>query len=645
MFLSRLPSDFLERLASIPSCSLAVVSLWKCGDSALNAKLASCVTSLHLHDVRRGALISFPLMLLQLRALRQLSLYSGRKNPQLQLHWAEQIRKLPPSIETLEIHANGAFQLLIFSGPCAELTPDELKYSLKLDFAAQFPRLHTLKLSDPTVPEEILLSQDIPRLPPTLTHFSIPEIHYIGSLASLSKSLEVLETKLHLPTSTDARNVAIKDWNENAPPNLQRISQLVQGIDYALDALDGKQKAEVEPEWIPSKVAIGRFWPQDWNHSTAERITSSLVEDLVLNDIDEESFNRAGKNWISSLPQGLQTLTFESKFDATLGTNLTRLPKSLTHLKAAADLKIDWSIIKPAIKPTALAKPIYTFWPPGLISIDFFAYKLPSSKIELLPRTLKTLKILLTKDEDEREGVDALTIKANHFPPQLTHLSLVVFHPTKAMRFLSKLPKKLLTLELADCLSGIVTDRHSIESSLPTSLTALKISYVRISNAKPTIYERPLTFPLQLVTLHVFMMSADHAFTALPRTLKSLFIDFMDTDKINGTEDIFSGLPPGLNNLHVASRHHSNEAVVFSPSCFSELHELTRLAISVRHFHSAVLRTIGQNKRLRTLEIFLITLDPEDLHYIPVTVEELNLGNCVSLSEYGPFKDCLVIDN
>lgn len=617
MNLPDLSSDILGQLSDIPDCSVVIIALWKCGDSKLNAKLASSVTSMHLRH-RIGSYANFPSMLSQLRELRHFSVYSTQNVIGIPIYWPLELRKLPPTIESLELNLANGLSVFQDFGPRNEDNPLDTGLFTKTDIVKLFPRLTTLKVSNTVVPGEGFATKDFPPLPSTLTHLSLPAIRFQGSFTEkLPRSLEILDSTLLLPTAPFNHSALVKDW-ANVPTELAHIAKVSVGE---------------ELKWLPPKVTIGTLSLKNWNRAAAQ-VAASRVQRLSLEQVDTKSFGSKNTEWVEALPQGLLALTFGSDFVVKLGANLAGLPNSLTRISSLAPLVIDWSTTLPKPLATETRAAVNDFWPPGLVSMDFPNHKLAVSHIEALPRTLTSLNIHLVGSKLDKSGAAALAIEGNHFPPGLTHLSTKVTHYSKKMRFLSKLPRTLLTLELRANDPAISFDKESLENSLPKALTKLDLGNSDAFSMESSPDECTFALPPQLTSLSVWRMNSKNSFESLPRTLQTLSIHFLSSEPAQGDEDIFSGLPPHLNQLNVWKSASPDLNKIHSASSFSSLHQLSSLAIRMHTFPSSVLHSFTETKRLKSLEIALESLDPSDLLLLPKSLIALRLGPKVNEDDY-----------
>lgn len=102
MNLAGLSADVLGLLLSSASSSFLILRLWKCGNRALNSKLAAGVTHVHLDQVQ--ALRSpYPRMLSELRQLRCLTLKALSSLMENLEDLVKELHKLPESLQELRI--------------------------------------------------------------------------------------------------------------------------------------------------------------------------------------------------------------------------------------------------------------------------------------------------------------------------------------------------------------------------------------------------------------------------------------------------------------------------------------------------------------------------------------------------------------
>lgn len=590
-----LPNEVLEHLFE-QSTSFLAITLYKCGCSNLNRKLAQSITTVDLQDRRWFSSSRYPKILSTFVNLRHLFIDRGKGSLMPLEDLRTELKKLPKALETLELsfHDPELLQLLEAYDEAGTLVNDKLGNQLNPPVVKEvnhfFPFLKTLRL--PAVP-------DIP--PPSLATFrngpdSIITIHH---LKAFPDSLEELDGLLDLQAeeATDPSH-----W-EGCPKSLTSIYTQIHGND--IDSLEG----------LPRQLTHCDVQLPGNGHLTANIMRSlpPLSRYLSIYSLETATFP-PHQPWTSTLPKSLETLDIwngrrcEVRLTA---EEINALPRTVKSIDGK--LSFDW----PSIIGAGLAGKLQ--WPPLLHTLTAKEACYAQEALKYLP---KSLRVLLMEWDPTLSEYDS-----SYLPPCIESLSLRASSPTACISFQGLLPSKLTYLSL----KGPKNTGQLSASSIPLLPSTLRTLEIRLDGELTDIAGagnplRAPKFPAQLKKLNVDVWAWSW-FPSLPRSLTELSIqwllNFTDEMAENMDQDFFSALPSTLVELELA---HSDETPELSARSFSSLPRLEALKIrGLGYVNSGFLRTVS--RRLSKLWVTLETFEPENGPFLLLPhVTSLDLG-------------------
>lgn len=610
--LRSLPIDLLALILDDWFVSPGVLSLWKCGDSLLNSKLARSITKVDLkHCTSLGG--NYPRLLSNLSNLRHLSISASYRFRGYSSNGFSELGKLSKSLKSLSIHSANLTDLPL--NPSASFT-NKVRF---FDVASLFPSLLSLTVHQQgDIQNQIVLthSYELPSLPSTLTYLSWGDIevtvHAPKLMSLLPRTLTTLDAAVTVrcgfgetPLPPSIRD----DWSQ-APSGLSTIA----------------------------KISV---WPSADNYSWLPKsLTSCRLEQVFASREELRSLPRLGikevcvelgpqleaipgvqamdKSWALDLPPRLESLVVHP-MDQTelLPTDCASLPASLTSLRLES-FYVDWTLFISTIESLATSRlssdgdasemkryteAVTNFWPKELTTFQWIStsqntfgmqegtpFELSPKMVALLPRSLTNLTIERYRPLDAPSDDDE--DKTLFFPPLLTWLKMneddnVWTDVEIDLRSLTHLRGFELTAPaetaffVPSCLTSLDIENITVErlANLPASLTHLKIYWIYGPTSE----------------------SISEAILALPTSLRSLVV---------------TQLPFG------------NSPLELSPNTFSTLTQLESLdfATDSHTFQVAVLKELFQhNKRLKKLRLKIHALEREFVQYIPPQLIQLNL--------------------
>ena len=576
-----------------------VLEMWKCGDRALNSKLAIGVTNIALksQSPKNEVPNSCPKLIYHLHSLRSLciSVPDSAKEHRLDL------RSLPQTLERLEIDSANGYTSFFSYAPNSTIEDPryiETDYprgrSRLIDLNALFPRLLTLKMMPNYFASRQLpfVETDFAALPATLTCLKVFEIASTGHLMRcLPRTLQRIEGSVHW--TSDAESAL--DW-QSAPSTLEYIQNLCSHFGGQLTP--GLRH-------VPKSLTCESLPPlSEWNQTIASAAPDNLRH-LSLRSVDRTSFSDA--NWMPSLPKGLEDLSSGVVIDLPL------LPRSMKTLSAyQKDEDFDWRPVQAAFSE----KKLETFWPPGLTTFSVQSFT-NLSNIKLLPHSLTFMQLSLSLAGVEGQKVE---INGNDLPPLLTFMGI---HPPRSCAsfgITGSLPPTLTHALFAG--SQCVLENETL-SKLPTSVTSLTVNLT----LDLTYESVPLYIGAQLTEIDIDKWPLSW-FGALPRNLLSLHVHDLTHLETYSTGNAFEALPASLERLHIFSKQILKD-VVWSSQCFENLPNLQVLNISGMEppaFESGVVRSLS--RKLTELSIALEKLDACDIPFFPPSLQFCTLeGN------------------
>lgn len=607
MSLASLPADVLAQLLSSKDVSFLVLGLLKCGNTALNHKLAIGVTFLRLELQKGLAITRFPHLIFQLQSLRYLAIKSEGAFFRDPKYWHIALSRLSTKLETLKIASTDAEVAFRNYDPNTSsnassyvVTSYSRGVSIGIDISKIFPRLHTLSLK----PKNGLKCQDyqfFACLPPSLTRLSTTPLQFsVGHrqlLTYLPRSLRVLRAEVRLfdfdsmvRQLTPEQNSCPLEDALQAPPALESISSI--------------RCTEKSHIWLPKTLKNGSVHLTVAVSQTLANLPPGLSS-LQINDV--EGLDQAG--WTAELPPNLTSLDLAALpgDKCSLGPNIATLPSTLAYLTVGFVNFIDWGAIK--------AHPPQSRWPPHLTHIS--CYLDPTEPIEWIPHLPQYLRSLELSISARHTFRAIPQINLSDFP-SLTSLAVapITDHCAK-VQILGDGPflRRLFTVGRIDRLPTM--DQSTFER-LPTCLTELCATISRIPGAT-------WTFPPRLTCLHLEQMPCSWI-NAIPRSVTRLFLK----DVVNLKMPILlAGMPTKL-------EHFALDATVWEQRLddvdFSSLKHLRTLSISrFAKLPSSVLMTLP--KCLKELTISLDVLCGSDFCFIPPRLTKFELQHRALNSE------------
>lgn len=454
------------------------VSLWRCGNSALNMNLTSAVEDLPLSHIPLKE-FELPQMVTVLRRLRSLRIYCTSDLMTKHTGWTRLLKRLPRSLEALTIDSTDSDQVFInFDNAVVIVDSDYYQLAQEPHYnMVVLPNLRSLALkrSARSLGKSFLLA-----LPPTLT------------------SLTLENDPFALP------------FMSQLPRDLQRLE--------ANAKMTGARKEEFDDLALtPSGLIIKFLTITHLEEALPLKLPPGLLGVELLNLIN------CPPPFIAQLPRSVTSLYLSSVNDITWKQFAASTPtKSLNE--GAEDQN---SLIG-------------SLWPPGLSSLEIRLRSCESGDLSILPRTLTHLRLRLTGRSpyfhcnELPQNLHGLMFSANpikfrgHFPASITHI--ICNRPTDAESFSAALPSTLAKLTVCGKSSEGSAVGCSDAYRFPEALTSLTITSV-------WLIERFDELPRSLTFLEIGNLNMQHEsnrtvlvdlWSQLPSTLTSLTVTSAD---------------------------------------------------------------------------------------------------------------------
>lgn len=634
--LALFPDEILGCVLNRESTSYLILQLWKTGDSSLRQKLVRCMTKVDLRQAEHFS-SSVPSLLLELRNLRSLSLYTYEFFSDTLTSFLDKLKALPKTLESITIFSEDS-EVILLDGHDNESSTHNF---------ADLGLPNLLKISLGSVREEMPALQLalFPGLPSTLTSLNIPKLCYGEGWSKFMSILPRTLRDLYTELTIKIGNID----QASAPPNLE----IIRSIDCI-----GEKGSLDHPDtldWLPSSITrsyIDTISKDFWTLQLA-RSMPPLFDSLYISKVLYSSFSKE-PSWAASLPRSLTFLQLNHHplpLDKDTGLpflkleDIAHLPRTLKTLISERYELFDWSSLRSAISKAS--------WPPNLTKLGFCPSKLLIGDIGLLPSTLLHLTIFgLSKASSTLEGEFAL-LEGKLLPPRLETLSVLGSDISTCLKSPSdpeyKLPSRLRQVKFT-CgeetkwlgLDGRNYGPPSDWNCLPDSLTKLRWR----SNFSPEAFSGPPSFPSCLTKLNVGKWS-DIDLKHLPRTLQSLKVDALlrtvpKAESWTLLEDIPLGIVSVVISCYLTRRPKIEGYFIYSPKSFTRLTHLQNLDVSlISAFTPEVLSHLPRS--LRRLSILLSGLTAADLPNIPPQLRHMDLGphidfNLPSLHQYWPLR-------
>lgn len=580
--LRSLPADILDLLLTSLDATHEILSLWKCGDSLLNSKLAG-ISQIRLRAALWLGEFRAPSVLYQLPKLRSLSIASrhnlfedddGRQNGLLALARAP--------LETLEFESADAHALLLLFSPSDPNTPPRMSGSLE----TLFPRLRSLKVRSTTVP---LIESNLLALPSTLTRFSTLSLMYtVGKstiMSNLPRTLLRLECTLKIlwPHTIPEGEDLWVEWAQ-APPHLEFIGTIdTPTLPSTLN-------------WLPRTLTACEFGWSAWPLPLIESLPPRLLSFEVRRNVYRTHWiSHLRENWISLLPRTLTTLSCAiSSISEVVGPSGARSADDFFTVGSS------FTVGSIAGLPQQVFQEIHSSFPPTLTRLDITVTFLDFEELRCLPSTLKVLGITF---ENRWGDKDSVTLNADWLPPCLSEL-----------RILGSWDDTLLVIsgDLPPTLTALVCSKLDQESftKLPRGLLDLGIP-----DFPPT---GTMELPPRLTSLQFNAWRCEW-FSLVPRSVTSFMAGDLETPTSDDS-DLFAALPSTLRTLVLEDGDTPEDFVVPSSLCFSTLTSLDHLELGGNlRFPCAVFKSLPRS--LIYLDLALNDLDQENAAFIPPTLK------------------------
>ena len=578
MKLSHFPPDILSQILSPTDSSYLCIRLWNTGDRLLQHRLASVMTSLDWEP--SNSLFQIPSAVYQLPRLRHFAIKSREPLSVVPLYSSLQLRRLPPSLESLELDFCAKINLLVNQGmnPPVHL---RIHYprgvSRYIDLNELFPRLTSLTLGNIGQCPPITPSDLFPALPATLTELCMSELTVTPTFASmLPRSLIKLVCSISMKLPNPPPDLFETAWC-NAPPHLEYIKHV------------SLSRLPYTSSWLPKSITTIDSCSAVLDHSQDFYLpTKTLVISNYRNGLSSPFA------WTSRLPQTLINLFLF--FNVSLPpSQIHCLPTSLTLLKTSTiwsnqDLedakKLDLSIL----------------WPPALTYLKLNASDFVTLTTVLPPH----LKVLNMSGRRIQARIDMRAL-----PPLLHTLTT---HATPQL--IEHLPNNLKSLS--------ITSSTNFEGwpTFPDSLTEFTWNRWRDlfeDDDSPIIGDIPLLFPSQLRSLRVEEWRSAW-FHVLPRTVTDLNIcKLFPPSKAIDEPDHFAKLPNLLTRLHLKSPG----GIELSPTSLAHLCNLIDLETHFIDLPSAAIAYLPRT--MKSLTARLAPFNPSMLRFLPLSLTRCNL--------------------
>lgn len=555
--------DFvLDWILSTNVASSQLISLYLCGNHALNTRLCRAVTTFRMVDEPGGRnMTKIPRLLLSLSNLRELAII-GQEWEEKVPETAAIMKSLPPTLKKLRIRHVWAMELFCAQFQYMRGNKDKpyicirskgANATLFWDLNAAFPELEELEI-DPLGESANwrLLPQDLAVLPRTLKTLKCLKLQFTGmgditTLPSLT-SLSAVTSRMSV------ENLA------NLPRTLTRLGGEIQRLDIYISAF---------PRTLTSiESSLGELTP-----SNAAALPPSLTS-LRIISVDHNNFNRMGLDWTSCLPSKLRSFFLSPVLDPQM---IARYPRSLTHLEEIVPERFF------ATGSFVLSAPALN-WPPNLTSIAFSSYT-PLRPIDIasLPPTMTHLRCSLDRRvvNTHAEGEEG-AIRPSPSLPNLTSLDLIPDNRSGKMPSIVIEFKDLIGCTLPRLRSLFICNQFELASfsALPPNLTELEIT-VNCTKATPFSDSHIAELPQGLARFRTSSI-ASSALRLLPRHLESAHFDTLRGEVCK--ED-FASLSQSLSSLEfgyqlpLTSSHYS--ALGALPASLRSLHIHNKLTLDL----------------------------------------------------------------
>lgn len=625
--LSWLPSEILGVIFNGYSHSFLVIDLWMCGDSTLNKKLETGVTHLFLEQVSEVPK-ALPSVVYRLRSLRLLSVKSGSWLMKHPLDWPIARSRLPKTLETLNILSKDACFAFMNFAPDWSWTNRlyiETEYSLGksrfCDIEMLLPSLKSLQLDSffryQHGYEEALSVLDLPGLPSKLTCLttymieSTMDCHLV--LSRLPRSL----THLDASVATSLRDPETYELNEVQPP----VSDW-HAAPALLERMGMLYTSYSDPtlHWLPrtlieyDRPLSNTIWTPQLMHSLPP-----LQQHVLIGTLDLDSFATQQLHWAECLPKNVTSLTFAPQ-DSTdmlqfsLPKDIELLPRTLKEIEIMlmhVDYPPPWE---------RYASPADLNWPPSLEELTLYRCNAQISDLNTLPPSIRSIAL----HADSLTGPNHHHIVGSRLPRNLTSLTCETpsdNRPLLSVSIEGPLPSYLSSFSIFNdqfC-TGPKIDRTSFEA-LPSSLTYLAVSITGVTDK-----DDPWTLPSQLRSLTITGWHIG-ALKHIPRTVTYLGLWEIDGCLDMTCADYLMDLPREISTLvlHSAIEGEPTGPCLPEKNYFLSPHLRDLRVFLPWNFSPSILKHLP--RQLKELSLHLGALEKDHISLIPPFVQSCFLG-------------------
>lgn len=408
MNLRSLDPDIIGVILSFWAIHNASLQLWLTGDKPLQRKIASGATTIHLFNTKPKPFGRVPLYLLELRRLREI--YLDRRGHEL-LHLETDLptlKLLPQGLVTLQLNVKGATRLLF---PVSDSTSPSDDLADAWSIKTAFPVLESLHLSYD--PREIQWTASMfSQLPDSLT--SLQPI-YQSKKSKFVPLFEALPSNIRIIQVFD---IPIKIHKFLALIASKELTEVSTETD-TYNTVDEPHHIKLLPRTLTS-LQCGNYVSCSLSQEAIAALPPSLTEiiDLMHSDKSETLL-------LEHLPRLTRLEASQSASLRCPPETIKRLPRSIRTLSMVGDInelsKSDWPPHLSYLDLSTLSPSYHDYFdcfPSGLTKLLMHdpKYPIPLSAVSLLPRTLRTLRIVIGNlDPTDDQPV---------FPPHLEYLNI-----------------------------------------------------------------------------------------------------------------------------------------------------------------------------------------------------------------------------
>lgn len=498
------PDEIIAKILSASAASDMVVSLWLCGNQALNTRLSRRGCTSFVASV--SMLTMWPRVLSQLKSLQ--TVFITALAAQEPIEWmSKHAMDLPSCLE--ELHLDFPFAGLIFSPdihwelsyvyrPC--LLPSE-EGNMLPNLNTLFPNLRHLVLEAKSYFTRVPLSlADIQHLPRGLQTFN-----------SGAHTMELPELFQALPSSLTSLAI-----DSEVPAN-QALPLLPKSVTYIREPSYVVSTDPFDPSMALRTLLLQA---EGLNLNDLQKLPNGLTRLHLICDIIPSPFSPSGKPWTSFLPASLTSLRYAGQLST---EDIGNLSADLLTLEIDSVLGL-----REHLATVNSTEDRTSFWPKRLQSLSIQA-RYHAQQLALSPSTIPRTLTHLTLYDGDIAAVD----DDGPLPDSLTHLQLGPYTTPPSNKF--SLPNGLRSLT--------VVQPASRKLSFPQNLTQLVL--YSTDGTKPLDKDLIVSLPpkLEHLTLSSVWVSD---LCLLPRSLESLSLQSL-SGEIN--ESRLAGLPPCLKSL------------------------------------------------------------------------------------------------